>query len=65
MYRTPKALAFESSTAFCIDVSSEKKCFSVGWNSHLLNDYEVINFKRGPWIHALLSISEKLDEFKQ
>ena len=62
MYRTPKALAFESSTIFCIDVWSGKKCLSVGWNSHVLKDYEIISFKRGPWIQTLLALSEKLGE---
>lgn len=62
VYRTPKALAFESSTVFCIDVWSGKKRFSVGWNSQVLKDYEIINFERGPWIQTLLALSEKLGE---
>ena len=61
LYRTPSAMIFTAPTAFGVDVWNKNKCFSVVWNSQVLKDYEVVNFKRGPWISALLSFSEQLN----
>lgn len=61
-YRAPKAMIFSAHSAFGIDVWHGGKCFSVAWNSQKLKDYQVINFKRGPWIPALLLYSEQLDD---
>lgn len=60
LYRTPKAMIFTAPSAFGIDIWHGKKCFSVIWNSPILKDFEVVNFKRGPWIPTLLSFSERL-----
>lgn len=60
LYRTPRAMIFTAPSAFGIDIWHGKKCFSVIWNSQKLKDFEVINFKRGPWIPTLLSFSERL-----
>jgi hypothetical protein len=61
IYRTPKAMIFTASTNFGVDIWLGTKCFSVGWNSQTLKDYEIINFKRGPWIPAFLSFAEQLE----
>ena len=61
LYRTPKAMIFSAPTSFGVDVwNSNNKCLSVVWNSQVLKDYQIVNFKRGPWIPALLSFSEQL-----
>lgn len=60
LYRTPKAMNFTAPSAFGIDIWYGNKCFSVIWNSQILKDFNVINFKRGPWIPTLLSFSERL-----
>ena len=58
-YRSPKSMAHGESN-FGVDVWYDyKKVFSVCWNSNVLKDYEVVNFKRGPWIIALLNIEVK------
>ena len=61
LYRTPKAMIFTAPSSFGVDVWNGPKCFSVIWNSQQLKDIEVINFKRGPWIPALLLWSEQLN----
>ncbi len=60
-YRTPSAMIFSAPTAFGVDVWHGNKCFSVIWNSQVLKDYQIVNFKRGPWIPTLLSFAEQLD----
>lgn len=61
VYRTPAAMIFTAATNFGVDIWLGPKCFSVGWNSQRLKDYEIINFRRGPWIPALLSFAEQLE----
>lgn len=64
LYRTPKAMIFTAPSAFGIDIWHGDKCFSVIWNSQILKDFNVVNFKRGPWIPTLLSFSERLSNAK-
>lgn len=61
LYRTPKAMIFTAPSSFGVDIWDGPKCFSVIWNSQQLKDFEIINFKRGPWIPSLLSWSEQLN----
>lgn len=57
IFRAPKSMAtIYGSSNYGIDVwFDRKKVFSVCWNTQLLKDFEVVNFKRGPWVHMLLA----------
>lgn len=58
LYRMPKALIFVAPANFGMDVWFEcRKVFSVCWQSNQIKDHEIIAFKRGPWIPALLDLS--------
>lgn len=60
LLRTPKTEIPSAQANYGLDVwFAHRKVFSVCWNSNQLRDYEVISFKRGPWIPALLSLSEQ------
>jgi hypothetical protein len=56
--RTPQSLLpADGSSAYCIDVWMQTgKVCSIGWSSNLHRDYEVISFRRGPWIPILLGL---------
>jgi len=61
-YRTPSSGILAESNSFGIDIwVNKKKVFSAGWNSHTLKDYELISFRRGPWIPALLKLAASHD----
>lgn len=57
MFRTPKAEIATAPSAFGVDVwcVGKGKTFSAIWNSNLMRDFEIISFKRGPWISELLA----------
>ncbi len=62
-YRGPKAAIFSVPSTFGIDVwYGDKKTLSVCWNSHLLRDFELVAFKRGPWISELLAHAAAIDD---
>lgn len=55
--RTPKSMAHGESS-YGLDIWQEgKKVFSVCWNSPQIKDYEVVTFKRGPWVPQLLGMA--------
>lgn len=63
IYRGPKAEIFGVPSTFGIDVwCGDKKTLSVCWNSHLIRDFELVSFKRGPWIAELLAQAAKIDK---
>ncbi|MEI8029848.1 MAG: hypothetical protein WCH35_08735 [Comamonadaceae bacterium] len=61
MYRTPKAMIFTAPSSFGVDIWHGRKCFSVIWDSNQLKDFEIISFKRGPWIPLVISFAEQLN----
>jgi hypothetical protein len=59
LLRTPKTEIPTAPSNYGLDIwFDHRKVFSVCWNSNQLRDYEVVSFKRGPWIPVLLSLSE-------
>lgn len=61
-YRGPKADIIGVPSTFGIDVwYGGKKTLSVCWNSHLIRDFELVTFKRGPWISELLTQAAEID----
>jgi hypothetical protein len=55
IFMTPKSMAcIYGGENYSVNVWLDgKKTFFVCWSSQRLKDYEVVNFKRGPWISML------------
>jgi hypothetical protein len=58
VYRTPETMVPNPPGNFGIDVwYNTKKQFAAYWDSNALQDYNVMTFKRGPWIPELLALA--------
>lgn len=54
----PESLIPGASAKHSLDIwFQHKKVFSIWWNSMELWDYEVVRFKRGPWIPQILQVA--------
>ncbi|MBS0494310.1 MAG: hypothetical protein JSS31_10230 [Proteobacteria bacterium] len=63
IYTTPQTMAPGATASFGIDIWYEnKKTFSAWRNSLVQEDFQLIAFKRGPWIILLLEMAARTGE---